>query len=163
MLFRSGSSNYDIYNNLLLNTGLKLREGFRRHAWNNVMPIGSLHPHVWFQRSKDQVHRNIMFGRHRTARMNEPYTEGTMVDRNLYDSKDRGILEHAATLGWDMNSILGEPMYLDPGRGDFRVKANSPAVKLGFKNFSMDQFGVKKPALGFGGPACTWELIIYVV
>ena len=142
-----GSSNYDIYNNLLLNTGLKLREGFRRHAWNNVMPIGSLHPHVWFQRSKDQVHTNIMSARHRTARMNEPYTDGTMVDRNLYDSQDSGILEHAAKLGWDANSVLGEPMYVDPANGDFRVKEGSPALKLGFKNFPMDQFGVKKPAL----------------
>lgn len=142
-----GSSNYDIYNNLLLNTGLKLREGFRRHAWNNVMPVGALHPHVWFQRSKDQVHSNIMSARHRTARMNEPYTDGTMVDRNLYDSQDNGILEYAAKLGWDANSVLGEPMYVDPANGDFRVKEGSPALKLGFKNFPMDQFGVKKPAL----------------
>lgn len=142
-----GSSNYDIYNNLMLNQGLKLREGFRRHAWNNVMPAGALHPHVWFQRSKDQVHTNIMSARHRTARMNEPYIDGTMVDRNLYDSQDSGILEHAAKLGWDANSVLGNPMYVDPANGDFRVKEESPALKLGFKNFPMDQFGVKKPSL----------------
>ncbi|WP_238388802.1 PDZ domain-containing protein [Roseimaritima ulvae] len=142
-----GSSNYDIYNNLMLNKGLKLREGFRRHAWNNVMPIGTLHPHVWFQRSRDQVHSNIMAERYHTARMNEPYTEGTLVDRNLFDSQDRGILEHSAKLGWDENSVLAEPMYVDPAKGDFRVKEGSPALKLGFKNFSMDQFGVKKPAL----------------
>ena len=142
-----GSSNYDIYNNLLLNTGLKLREGFRRHAWNNVMPIGTLHPHVWFQRSKDQVHGNIMTERYHTARMNEPYTDGTLVDRNLFDSQDSRILEHSAKLGWDANSVMGEPMYVDPANGDFRVKDGSPALKLGFKNFPMDQFGVKKPAL----------------
>jgi membrane-associated protease RseP (regulator of RpoE activity) len=142
-----GSSNYDIYNNLLLNKGLKLREGFRRHAWNNVMPIGTLHPHVWFQRSRDQVHANIMTERYHTARMNEPYTDGTMVDRNLFDSSDSNILAHAAKLGWDENSVLAEPMYVDPENGDFRVKEGSPAIKLGFKNFPMDQFGVKKPAL----------------
>lgn len=142
-----GSSNYDIYNNLLLNKGLKLREGFRRHAWNNVMPIGTLHPHVWFQRSRDQVHANIMTERYHTARMNEPYTDGTMVDRNLFDSSDSNILAHAAKLGWDENSVLAEPMYVDPENGDFRVKEESPAIKLGFKNFPMDQFGVKKPAL----------------
>ena len=142
-----GSSNYDIYNNLMLNKGLKLREGFRRHAWNNVMPIGTLHPHVWFQRSKDQVHTNIMTERYHTARMNEPYTDGTSVDRNLFDSSDSGILEHSAKLGWDSNSVMGKPMYVDPAKGDFRVKDGSPALKLGFKNFPMDQFGVKKPSL----------------
>lgn len=142
-----GSSNYDIYNNLLLNKGLKLREGFRRHAWNNVMPVGTLHPHVWFQRSKDQVHGNIMTERYHTARMNEPYTDGTMVDRNLFDSQDSRIFEHSAKLGWDSNSVMGEPMYVDPANGDFRVKVSSPALTLGFKNFPMDQFGVKKPSL----------------
>jgi hypothetical protein len=142
-----GSSNYDIYNNLLLNKGLKLREGFRRHAWNNVMPFGSLHPHVWFQRSKDQVYANIMTERHRTARMNEPYNDETSVDRNLFDSSDGSILEYSSRLGWDANSQLGKPLYVDPLQGDFRVKEGSPALKLGFKNFPMDQFGVKKPSL----------------
>lgn len=142
-----GSSNYDIYNNLLLNKGLKLREGFRRHAWNNVMPVGTLHPHVWFQRSKDQVHTNIMTERYHTARMSEPYTDGTMVDRNLFDSTDSSILEHSTKLGWDANSVLAMPMYVDAKNGDFRVKDDSPAIRLGFKNFPMDQFGVKKPKL----------------
>jgi S1-C subfamily serine protease len=38
-------------------------------------------------------------------------------------------------------------MFVDAAAGDFRVKAGSPALKTGFKNFPMDQFGVKKPAL----------------
>jgi len=32
-------------------------------------------------------------------------------------------------------------------KGDFRVATGSPALALGFTNFPMDQFGVKKPAL----------------
>lgn len=142
-----GSSNYDIYNNLLLNSGLKLREGFRRHAWNNVIPIGSLHPHVWYDGSKDQVYANIFAVAHRPARMSTPYVNGTMVDRNLFTNQDPNILKRSAQLGWDENSVLGDPMYVDPANGDFRVKEGSPALKLGFKNFAMDQFGVKKASL----------------
>lgn len=142
-----GSSNYDIYNNLLLNTGLKLREGFRRHAWNNVAPFGRLHPHVWFRRSRDQVTGNIFAGSHATARMSTPYVDGTTVDRNFFASEEQSILNRSAKLGWDQNSVLGNPMFIDPAKGDFRVKEGSPALKLGFKNFSMDQFGVKKPSL----------------
>lgn len=142
-----GSSNYDIYNNLLLNSGLKLREGFRRHAWNNVAPFGRLHPHVWFQRSKDQVTGNIFAEGHAPARMSTPYVDGTTVDRNFFASDDQNILTHSAILGWDQNSVLGDPMFVDPATGDFRVKDGSPALKLGFKNFPMDQFGVKKPSL----------------
>ena len=143
-----GSSNYDIYNNLLLNRGLKLREGFRRHAYNNVMPVGWFHPHVWFQGSNDQVYANIFSKRHAPARMSEPYTRGeTMVDRNLFTDSDPNILAYSKRLGWDAHSILGDAMYVDPASGDFRVKDGSPALKLGFKNFPMDQFGVKKPSL----------------
>jgi len=36
---------------------------------------------------------------------------------------------------------------VDPAKGDFRVKDGSPALALGFKNFPMDQFGVKKASL----------------
>ena len=142
-----GSSNYDIYNNLLLNSGLKLREGFRRHAWNNVAPFGRLHPHVWFLRSKDQVTKNIFAQSHAPARMSTPYVDGTMVDQNFFASDDQSILAKSAKLGWDKNSILGDPMFVDPDNGDFRVQEGSPALKLGFKNFPMDQFGVKKPSL----------------
>jgi PDZ domain len=142
-----GSSNYDIYNNLLLNSGLKLREGFRRHAWNNVIPIGSFHPHVWYDGSKDQVYANIFATAHRPARMSRPYVDGTMVDHNLFTTQDPTILKASQQLGWDEHSVLGDPMYVDPASGDFRVKESSPALKLGFKNFPMDQFGVKKASL----------------
>ena len=142
-----GSTNYDIYNNLMLNTGLKLREGFRRHAWNNVIPFGCFHPHVWYDRSRDQVRSNIFATAHRPARMSRPYVDETMVDRNLFTTQDQNILTKAAVMGWDKNSVLGDPMYVDPAKGDFRVKEGSPALKLGFKNFPMDQFGVKKPSL----------------
>lgn len=142
-----GSSNYDLYNNLLLGKGLKLREGFRRHAWNNVAPVGNLHPHVWFQGSTDQVYANIFAQGHSLARMSSPYIDGTMVDRNLYTSQDQSILTRAAQLGWDKNSVLDDPQYVNAADGDFRVKEGSPALKLGFKNFPMDQFGVKKSSL----------------
>ena len=143
-----GSSNYDLYNNLMLGSGLKFREGFRRRAWNNITPVGGFHPHVWFQRSKDQVYNNIFTQQHRFARMNEPYVDGgTLVDRNLFNTDDQRILASAAKCGWDGNSLLGDPLFIDPAGGDFRVKDGSPALELGFKNFPMDQFGVKKASL----------------
>ena len=38
-------------------------------------------------------------------------------------------------------------MFVDPENGNFQVKEGSPAFDIGFKNFPMDQFGVKKPSL----------------
>jgi hypothetical protein len=42
---------------------------------------------------------------------------------------------------------VGDPLFLNPTAGDFRVQPNSPALKLGFENFPMDQFGVTLPEL----------------
>ncbi|WDE98959.1 right-handed parallel beta-helix repeat-containing protein [Lentisphaera profundi] len=143
-----GSSNYDIYNNLLLAKGLKLREGFRRHAWNNVIINNGLHPHVWYLGNGDEVHGNILMSRHRPARMKRPNADAARVDKNLfYVANESQVKATSKTLGWDKNSIFAKPQFIDPSKGDFAVKDNSPAFEIGFKNFPMDQFGVKKPAL----------------
>ncbi|MFC1760864.1 right-handed parallel beta-helix repeat-containing protein [Planctomycetota bacterium] len=142
-----GSSNYDIYNNLLLTNGLKLREGFRRHAWNNIAVNNGFHPHVWYDGSKDQVYANIFMRKHRPARMVKKFTDGTRVDGNLFAANQDDVMAISDIRGWDKNSIFADPMFVDPPKGDFRVKEGSPALKMGFKNFPMDQFGVKKPSL----------------
>jgi hypothetical protein len=143
-----GSSNYDIYNNLLLAKGLKLREGFRRHAWNNVIVNNGLHPHVWYVGNGDEVYGNILMSQHRPARMKRPNADSARVDKNLYFVADASTVKATSDkLGWDKNSIFGDPQFVHPASGDFRVKEGSPAFDIGFKNFPMDQFGVKKPAL----------------
>ena len=47
----------------------------------------------------------------------------------------------------DANSVFGNPLFINPKSGNFTVKENSPALKIGFKNFPMDQFGVQKSTL----------------
>jgi hypothetical protein len=44
--------------------------------------------------------------------------------------------------GLDVHSVVADPMFMDTANGDYRVKAGSPALALGFKNFPMDSFGV---------------------
>ncbi|MGC9522925.1 MAG: right-handed parallel beta-helix repeat-containing protein [Anaerolineae bacterium] len=45
-------------------------------------------------------------------------------------------------LGYDVHSVFADPMFVDPENGDFRVRPESPALQLGFRNFAMDQFGL---------------------
>ncbi|TWU46716.1 right-handed parallel beta-helix repeat-containing protein [Rubripirellula reticaptiva] len=142
-----GSSNYDIYNNLMLGGGLKLREGFRRRAWNNITVNNGFHPHVWFNHSGDEVFSNIFMAAHRGARMPSDLAKGKRVNENLFFVSDASIKDRFAEFGWDTESIVGDPLFVAPSEGDFRVKPDSPALKIGFKNFPMGQFGVKKPAL----------------
>jgi hypothetical protein len=66
-----GSSNYHIYNNVMLNGGLKFREGFKRKAENNIMINNSFHPHVWFKNSDDYFTRNIVMTPYAPIGMND--------------------------------------------------------------------------------------------
>ena len=140
-----GSSHYAIYNNLFLSGGLKLREGYARIATNNIIVNNSLHPHVWYANSGDVFARNIVMGAYRPAIMNVARW-GKQVDFNLFTTTEADRTAFA-NKGCDANSLVGDPLFVDAAQGDFRVKDGSPALKLGFVNFPMDQFGVRTPRL----------------
>jgi hypothetical protein len=149
-----GSSNYEIHDNLLLGRGLKLREGFRRLVSNNIIVNNSMHPHCWLPASQDVFTRNIVMKAYQPSHMltdlwgpeNEKNRWGKEIDRNLFTTSDADRLKFT-TNGCDSNSLAGDPMFVDPAKGDYQVKEGSPALKLGFKNFPMDQFGVTSPRL----------------
>jgi hypothetical protein len=129
-----------------LNGGLKMREGFFRKAYNNITVNNSLHPHCWYDQCQDEVTNNIFMGAYRPAGGMPKGKWGKEVDRNLFTTNDGDRTRFAAN-GCDEHSVVGDPQFIDPATGDYRVKETSPALKLGFKNFPMDQFGVQKPEL----------------
>ena len=146
-----GSSNYHIYNNLCLNGGLKNREGFYRVVENNVI-INGFHPHVWFKHCEDVFRHNILFTDHYLPAGGMPDTPwGKEMDHNLVHRE--GVMDPlpatqlAAQSRRDEHSLVADAWFVDPAAGDYRVKDGSPALKLGFVNFPMDQFGVLKPEL----------------
>jgi hypothetical protein len=137
-----GSSNYHIYNNLCLNGGLKLREGFQRLVENNIIVNNSFHPHVWFANSSDVFRKNIVTNPYYPIRVKE---WGKEVDFNFFANEK--ALHDAQSNKTDAHSLAGDPLFIDPAKGDYGLKVSSPAFKLGFKNFPMDEFGVVSPYL----------------
>ena len=142
-----GSSNYVITNNLCLRGGIKNREGFRRVVENNILVDGGYDPHVWYDESGDIFRRNVVWTAYRPANMRPP-PWGADMDFNLV--QDDGATQSAPATrlqqqsGRDEHSIVADAQFVDPARGDYRVKDGSPALALGFVNFSMDRFGVQK-------------------
>jgi len=139
---------------------IKLREGYYRTVENNIIfgPI-PFALHCWYPDSEDVITRNII-----VVTGNEVYEPinmfastdenrwGKLIDYNLFKTgePDKFIVKDAADSlkewnekGYDRHSIHGDPMFIDPDNGDFRLKADSPALKLGFKNVSMTDFGVQ--------------------
>jgi len=137
-----GSSNYHIYNNLCLNGGIKLREGFDRTVENNIMVNNGFHPHVWFKNSNDVFRSNIVMTGHKDILLQG---WGKEIDYNLFATENG--LNQAQKNGTDSNSRHGNPLFRNPESGDFSLEQNSAAFDLGFVNFSMNEFGVKSPKL----------------
>lgn len=77
-----------------------------------------------------------------------------MIDGNLYwDTRwdkaspqakfSNATLEQWRSRGHDTNSVFAEPMFVDAAKNDFRLQADSPAHKLGFKPISLSNVGVR--------------------
>ncbi len=137
-----GSSNYIVSNNVCLNGGIKLREGFYRTVENNIMVNNSFHPHVWFHNSGDIFRKNVVMDDYKDYRLNG---WGKEVQSNLFP--DEKALKKAQGNGTDSKSIFGNPMFKDPKNGNYSLDENSPAFKIGFQNIPMNKFGVQKPSL----------------
>ncbi|MBN2328978.1 MAG: right-handed parallel beta-helix repeat-containing protein, partial [Candidatus Omnitrophica bacterium] len=150
-----GSSNYRVYNNLCLGMGVKLREGFFRRVENNIIVNGFGGFHIWLPGCDDVVARNIFVSDkpYQFIRANPAYA--MEFDCNLFYNHGEtpmvtGVgesmtMDEWQAKGFDAHSIVADPLFVNPQAGDYRVQPDSPALKLGFKNFPMDQFGASKP------------------
>lgn len=133
-----GSTNYHIYNNVCLNGGLKLREGFYRTVENNVILNNSFHPHVWFANSHDIFRHNLVTAAYKPIGIQY---WGDEIDYNCFP--DSAAMPSVT----DKHSLAGSPGFVNPLGGDYRVIPSSPALRTGFRNFPMDSFGVVSPQL----------------
>ena len=132
-----GSTNYRIYNNVCLNGGLKLREGYNRIVENNVMLNNTFHPHVWYKNSRDVFKHNIVMADY--APIMVDYW-GKEIDSNFF--LQESSLRAAQKNGTDTNSIYGNPQFVNAKGGNYNVQPGSKALKAGFKNFPINEFGV---------------------
>lgn len=135
-----GSSNYRIFNNLCLSGGLKLREGFYRMVYNNIMINNGFHPHVWFKDSHDVFRHNIVMQSHQDIQVKH---WGDTVDYNFYTL--RKDLEKDQRKGIEQHAVAIEDIkFKNPQIGDF----NLDGIQLkGYTDFDMSRFGVQAQRL----------------
>jgi hypothetical protein len=137
-----GSSHYRITNNVCLNGGLKLREGYDRIVKNNILVNTTFHPHVWYANSGDVFTQNIVTSTYAPIRVRN---WGLRVDSNYFIQP--GALAFAREQKTDTHSLTGNPLFVNDQAGDYRVQSGSDALSIGFQNFSMEEFGVVDPVL----------------
>ena len=53
---------------------------------------------------------------------------------------NKGLAEWQAG-GQDTNSMVADPWFVDPARGDFRLRPGSPAKQIGFEPWGLPKVG----------------------
>ena len=135
--------------------------GFHQHygreniARNNIFAFGKEHQ---VMRSREEEHTSFFFTNNIVY-----YDSGDLL--GSYWKNDHYVMEHniywdtrsstnisfaGATLeqwrarGHDTNSIIADPLFVAPGKADFRLKKDSPALKRGFKPLDPSDVGVRR-------------------
>jgi hypothetical protein len=57
-------------------------------------------------------------------------------------------------LGQDRNSLIADPLFVNPAKDDYRLRPNSPAFKLGFKPIPVEKIGPYADAM-----RATWPIV----
>ncbi|MCK5802459.1 MAG: right-handed parallel beta-helix repeat-containing protein, partial [Lentisphaeria bacterium] len=81
-------------------------------------------------------------------------------NRNLYyrmdgevDFEGMNLAEWRTKTGQDTDSVVADPQFVDPEKGDFRLRASSPAFTLGFRPFDFAGAGRRT---GEDPPRAAW-------
>jgi hypothetical protein len=154
-----GSSEILIENNIVY---LTKSSGFHQHygreniVRNNVFALGREYQ---LMRTRAEAHvaftfeRNIVYFDSGRLLGSDWSGEGFRIDRNLYwDLRGEPVTFANRTFeawrqeGHDAGSIVADPLFIDPGSYDFRLRSDSPAFGLGFRRIGLSGAGPRGPA-----------------
>jgi parallel beta-helix repeat protein len=140
--FDEGSTGIVAENNIVYrckSAGFHQHYGKENIVRNNIFAFGT---DGQIQRSRPEEHLQFTFEGNIVY-----YTQGNLlagnwsgatsyrIDNNIYWDT-RGPVKFPddwKTRGMDANSIVADPLFVNPEKGDFRLKPSSPALKMGFK------------------------------
>jgi len=156
-----GSSNYEIYENLCLGIGIKLREGFERKVHHNLVVDGQMNMHCTYYGAKDQIYGNLFVHAHPWAMsaLGEDEVQRLKdaelyVDRNGYFCCDTEVTLPALwdKVHFDKNSICN----IDPGlevlqENNYRITNEKVLQALEFPAYRPITYG--KTDCSFRAPA----------
>jgi len=153
------TSDVTVENNLVYRTqdgALHQNAGENNTIANNIFALGEeaqiFRSHAAAGLSFTFEHNIVYWQRGELLRM-QLGEGGVMFDSNLYYNASGGSVTVGAarlgTVSWqqwqargqDKNSLIADPGFADPEHGNFSLRPDSPAFKLGFKSIDLGQVG----------------------
>lgn len=151
-----GSSNIILKNNLVYHTktgNYHQHYGRENRVENNILAF-SMDGQI--QRSRAEEHVSFFFERNIVLWKDGPLAAAGKINddlvrfaSNLYWKGGEPIdfqgmtLEQRQARGWDQGSVIADPGFADAENGDFRLRPDSPAGKIGFVPFDYTQAGLE--------------------
>jgi hypothetical protein len=150
-----GSTGITLENNLVYNTktgSFHQHYGKENVIRNNILAC-SENPQIAATRVEDHLSftfaHNIVYWK-TGALFGGPWDRiRVKVDNNCYFNAAGDPVTFAGmdlkawqARGYDQHSIIADPLFVDPENNDYRLKPDSPALKLGFKPFDFNEAGV---------------------
>lgn len=161
--FDEGTTGLHCEDNLVYRT---THGGFHQHygrdnlVRNNIFAFGR----DWqIQRSRAEAHRSFVFERNIVywdrGKLLDGNFSGTtsnyLFDANLYWRVGGGDIQFAGATfaqwqqkGQDVHSLIADPLFRNPAEGDFSLRPESPAFKLGFRPIDLRTVGVRPERTG---------------
>lgn len=151
-----GSSQIVIEGNVVYRTasgGLTVHYGRENLVRNNIFALGRDAQVHFGRRDKESTitfERNLIY-----------YDEGALMIRDSEVKSDCNLFYNTAgeemtfpnnmdlaawrKAGHDVNSVIADPKFANPAKGDFTLAKDSPALALGFKPIDMSKVGITGP------------------
>jgi len=152
-----GSTNIVVENNVVFRTktgGFHQHYGRENLIENNVFALAK---ETQIMRSREEEHRSFTFQRNivywsEGELLGSTWKNGNfLLDHNLYwDTRRQPItfagksLEEWRAFGQDAHSVVADPGFADPKKGDFTLAPDSPALALGFKPIEISGAGPRR-------------------